>query len=128
MSNIDMEDTNDVGIPIWVTFLFIFVVPVGQNHNVGMCARVHGVLSTSHIVCSIVDLKNFVPIYTIMNKSDATSFFICKIVVSSIEFLTKNLRKNVVFKTGKKILVYIVSGVDVEQLKRLHTISAGSPE
>jgi hypothetical protein len=63
-----------------------------------------------------------------MNKSDATSFFICKIVVSSIEFLTKNLRKNVVFKTGKKILVYIVSGVDVEQLKRLHTISAGSPE
>jgi hypothetical protein len=105
VSNIGMEDTDDAGIPIWVTIPFVFVDLAGQNHNVGMCARVHGVLSTSHIICSIVDSKNFVLVYTIVDKRDATSFFICKIVVFSIESLIKNPRKNMVFETGKKILV-----------------------
>jgi hypothetical protein len=108
MSNIGMEDTNDTGIPIRVTFLFIFTVIKGQNHDVGMCARIHGVLSTSHIVRSIVDSKDFVPVYTVVDERDASSFLIRKIVVISVGFLTKDLREKVVLKTGKKILVYIV--------------------
>jgi hypothetical protein len=118
VSNIGMEDANDTGIPIWVTLLFVFAVLLGQNHNVGMCARVHGVLSASHIICSIVDSKNFVPVYTIVDEGDATSFLVRKIVVFSVGFLTKNLREKVVFKTGKKILVYIVSGTDNEESKK----------
>lgn len=111
MSNIRMEDANDAGIPVWVTFLFVLFVLVGQNHNVGMCAGVHRVLGTSHIVRSIVDTENFVPVYAIVDKRDATSFFIREIVVFSLEFLTKDLSEKVVFKTGKKVLVYIISSI-----------------
>jgi hypothetical protein len=56
-----------------------------------------------------------VPVYAIVDERDATSFFICKIVLFSVEFLTKNLCKNVVFKTGKKILDYTVLDTDNEQ-------------
>ena len=101
-----MEDTNDAGIPIWMTFLFaLFIFGfVGQNHNVGMCVRVHGVLGTLHIVCSIIDLKNFVPVYAIVDECDATSFFVRKIIVFSFEFLIKDLSEKVVFKPGNKVL------------------------
>ena len=34
-----------------------------------------------------------------------------------MEFLTKNLRKNMIFKTGKKILVYVASDTKDEQSK-----------
>ena len=78
MLNIGMEYTNDSGIPVWVPFLFVFAVLAGQNHDIGMCARVHGILSTSHIICSIVDSKHFVPVYTIVDKRDGTSFLVCK--------------------------------------------------
>jgi sulfite exporter TauE/SafE len=43
-------------------FPVVFVVLVGQYHNVGMCAGVHGVLSTSQIICSIIYSKDFVPV------------------------------------------------------------------
>jgi hypothetical protein len=64
MSNIGMEDTNDAGIPIWV-FLFVLV---GQNHNVCMRARIHGVLSTPHVIRGIIDSKDFVSVHTIVDK------------------------------------------------------------
>jgi Na+/proline symporter len=101
-----MEDTNDTGIPIWVTFLFtLFIFRfTRQNHNVSMCAGVHGVLSTSHIVCSVIDSKNFVPVYAIVDDRDATSFFIREIVVFSFKLLTKDLSEKVVFKPGNKVL------------------------
>jgi hypothetical protein len=72
-----------------------------------MCARVHRVLSTSHIVCSVVDSKNLVLVYTIVNEGDGASFVVCELVVFSIEFLANDLSEKVIFKPGKKILIYI---------------------
>jgi hypothetical protein len=55
------------------------------------------------------------PVYTIVDKRDTTSLFVCEIVFFSVEFLAINLCKNMVFKAGKKVLVYyIVSGTDHE--------------
>jgi hypothetical protein len=105
VSNICMEDTEDTGVPIWVTFLWILFIFMGQNHYIGMCARVYRVLSTSHIICSIVESNDFVPVYTIVDKRYATSFVVCEIVIFSLEFLTEDLGEKVVFKSSKKILM-----------------------
>ena len=107
MSNICMEDTDDAGIPIRMMFLLVLFILVGQNHNVSMCARVHRVLSASHIVCSVIDSKDLVLVYTIVNEGDGASFVVCELVVFSIEFLAKDLSEEVIFEPRKKVLFYI---------------------
>ena len=55
MHDLGMENTKDTSIPVWVSIWTSFL---GNNHDIAMCSRIHGVLVTAYVISGVVYSQN----------------------------------------------------------------------
>ena len=77
--------------------------PVKEN-NVCVCMQVEGILLSSHVIGSVVDLHNFVLINLVLDESNARTFHFSKRDLVKVIFLAENFTKGKVFETWNEIL------------------------
>ena len=69
-----------------------------------MRTQVEGILLSSHVVGSVVDLHNFVLINLVLDESNARAFHFRKRDLVKVVFLAENFTKGKVFEARNEIL------------------------
>lgn len=69
-----MEDANDTAVPVCLWFVGacrrVLVIFMSEYHEVGMCPRIEGVLSTSYVVRGVVYPHNLVAKDAMVDEGD----------------------------------------------------------
>ena len=81
------------------------IILIREQHDVAMCARIQGILSTSNIVGCIVDSDDFVLVHSITDERDLAAFFVREFRVAAVELLAVEPLKDIVFESRNKILL-----------------------
>jgi hypothetical protein len=76
VSNVDMEEVEDLPIHVWVLFI------ARQNHNPWVFAPAEAVLIPLHVIGCIGQLKGLVTIQHIIHNENVPSVCICKVVIA----------------------------------------------
>jgi len=77
MMDICMVNPKDACIPVRMWFLVLLFILWRENHDVPMSGNsgIDGVLGLAHIVCRIVDTKDLVSVYRVLNNMYIAAVF-----------------------------------------------------
>lgn len=75
-----------------------------QNHDVGLCGGVNGVLVSSHVVGREVNSEGLDAEYLVVNDSDSFTLFFGVLSFVPVEVATKESREQVVVELGNEAL------------------------
>jgi hypothetical protein len=65
-----MEDTQNASIPVWMCITFSFW---RKNHNVAVCAGVHGILAAPDIIGCVIYSENLGSVHPVVDNLDGIS-------------------------------------------------------
>lgn len=72
-----MEDVHDPSIPVGVgTGIDFGLILSTQNHEVGVVAGIEGVLCSADVVGGVIDPKNFVEVYPVVNEGNTPALLV----------------------------------------------------
>ena len=76
-----------------------------NNHHIRMCARIHGVLITAHVIGGVIDTENLGGVDMIIEDMNCVSFFIGKFnVIITLKIMTQHSAKKVILQLRDKFL------------------------
>ena len=84
ITHIHMKNANDPHIPVGMgVFAFFFVC---EDHDISMRAWVEGILIAVQVVCGVIDLKNLMTIYSVLNEGDSqcVPFLCCELPLITV--------------------------------------------
>ena len=74
-SHIDMKDSEDFRIPVWMPFRTFFIF-VSQSHKIRVGPHIDRVLRTAQVVGRVINTNDVVLVHTVADECNAVSLFI----------------------------------------------------
>ncbi len=103
MLHVGVEDTENSGIPIQMRVACILVL-LQCHHDIGVCTRIKGVLSSSKVASCIVDTNDFMLIDPIVYNNQGPPLRIRVFTFVTVILITREPCKKVILELRYKIL------------------------
>jgi hypothetical protein len=81
---------------MWCEFAGLALL-ISKNHDISMHAGVERVLGLTKVICSIIDAKDFVPVYLVVNNNKRVALCWCEHLLVLVTG-TKQSSKDMVFE------------------------------
>ena len=104
MYHVDVKDTKDTCVPVWVV-----VIPgifMGDCHNITVCPGVDWILLTPHVVCRVVNAHCLVVIHLIVDYLHCVLFILRVDMFRTVRSMSKQVRQHEILEVWIEILVF----------------------